>query len=317
MGPGDHRRVPIGRIHRFEAIERTELVEVSTPELDDVIRLEDDFGRAGDQRALGQPALDGRVYRRSNDRHHRSIVQDRTAASTAPRSGAMEVQAHAQFAHRQGREGQSLCPRARSGFDRPAFTDVPGRQRHPQVSLLSGTWRCTCHYFDTWGSCVHLLTIHKMLGVMVPAEPDFLRLRTSPRPSRPDPGGHGAASQLTTARFAPRGSPNRAISCQPPAEARIRIAPGVAVLGRRPRAPARLPLGDGWAWRRDLAVGRRRRPAAASSGQPAGRAAPARTAAIDSDRGDGVRRQSRSSGADGPPDVRSGRSPGPASWSCG
>jgi mannose-6-phosphate isomerase-like protein (cupin superfamily) len=47
LGPGDHRRVPVGRVHRFEAIERTELVEVSTPELDDVIRLEDDFGREG------------------------------------------------------------------------------------------------------------------------------------------------------------------------------------------------------------------------------------------------------------------------------
>ena len=47
MGPGDHRRVPTGRIHRFAAIDRTELIEVSTPELDDVIRLEDDFGREG------------------------------------------------------------------------------------------------------------------------------------------------------------------------------------------------------------------------------------------------------------------------------
>jgi mannose-6-phosphate isomerase len=47
LGPGDHRRVPTGRIHRFEAIDRTELVEVSTPELDDVIRIEDDFGRQG------------------------------------------------------------------------------------------------------------------------------------------------------------------------------------------------------------------------------------------------------------------------------
>ena len=44
---GDHRRVPTGRIHRYEAIERTELMEVSTPELDDVVRLEDDFGREG------------------------------------------------------------------------------------------------------------------------------------------------------------------------------------------------------------------------------------------------------------------------------
>jgi quercetin dioxygenase-like cupin family protein len=44
---GDHRHVRTGRIHRYEAIERTELIEVSTPELDDVVRLEDDFGREG------------------------------------------------------------------------------------------------------------------------------------------------------------------------------------------------------------------------------------------------------------------------------
>jgi len=44
---GDHRHVATGRIHRYEAIERTELIEVSTPELDDVVRLEDDFGREG------------------------------------------------------------------------------------------------------------------------------------------------------------------------------------------------------------------------------------------------------------------------------
>ena len=47
LGPGDHRRVATGRIHRYAAIERCELIEVSTPELDDVIRLEDDFGRQG------------------------------------------------------------------------------------------------------------------------------------------------------------------------------------------------------------------------------------------------------------------------------
>lgn len=47
LGPGDHRRIPVGRKHRFEALERVELVEVSTPELDDVVRITDDFGRAG------------------------------------------------------------------------------------------------------------------------------------------------------------------------------------------------------------------------------------------------------------------------------
>ena len=47
LGPGDAARVAVGRRHRFEAIERVELVEVSTPELADVVRVEDDFGREG------------------------------------------------------------------------------------------------------------------------------------------------------------------------------------------------------------------------------------------------------------------------------
>jgi mannose-6-phosphate isomerase len=47
LGPGEHRHVPTGRIHRYEAIERCTLIEVSTPELADVVRLEDDFGREG------------------------------------------------------------------------------------------------------------------------------------------------------------------------------------------------------------------------------------------------------------------------------
>jgi mannose-6-phosphate isomerase len=47
LGPDEYRHIPTGRIHRFEAIERCELVEVSTPELDDVVRLEDDYGREG------------------------------------------------------------------------------------------------------------------------------------------------------------------------------------------------------------------------------------------------------------------------------
>jgi mannose-6-phosphate isomerase-like protein (cupin superfamily) len=47
LGPGDHAHVGVGRRHRFEALERVALIEVSSPELDDVVRLEDDFGREG------------------------------------------------------------------------------------------------------------------------------------------------------------------------------------------------------------------------------------------------------------------------------
>lgn len=45
LGPGEARHIPPGTRHRFEALERCVLCEVSTPEVDDVVRLEDDFGR--------------------------------------------------------------------------------------------------------------------------------------------------------------------------------------------------------------------------------------------------------------------------------
>jgi mannose-6-phosphate isomerase-like protein (cupin superfamily) len=47
MGPGEYSHIPVGRRHRFEAIERVEILEVSTPHLDDVVRVEDDYGRTG------------------------------------------------------------------------------------------------------------------------------------------------------------------------------------------------------------------------------------------------------------------------------
>ena len=46
LGPGASRRIAPGRRHRFEAVSDCELCEVSSPEIDDVVRLEDDYGRA-------------------------------------------------------------------------------------------------------------------------------------------------------------------------------------------------------------------------------------------------------------------------------
>lgn len=45
LGPGSSRRIAPGRKHRFEAVSDCELCEVSSPELDDVVRLQDDYGR--------------------------------------------------------------------------------------------------------------------------------------------------------------------------------------------------------------------------------------------------------------------------------
>ena len=47
---GETFEVPPRTIHRIEAIENCRLIEVSTPELDDVVRLDDDYGRAKPKR---------------------------------------------------------------------------------------------------------------------------------------------------------------------------------------------------------------------------------------------------------------------------
>lgn len=44
---GDAFRFPPGTVHRVRALEDLLVLEVSTPDLDDVVRLEDAYGRAG------------------------------------------------------------------------------------------------------------------------------------------------------------------------------------------------------------------------------------------------------------------------------
>jgi mannose-6-phosphate isomerase-like protein (cupin superfamily) len=45
--PGDAFHIVPGTIHRLRALEDSLFLEASTPELDDVVRLEDRYGRAG------------------------------------------------------------------------------------------------------------------------------------------------------------------------------------------------------------------------------------------------------------------------------
>lgn len=51
MGPGEAHHVPTGRKHRMIALEDTDVAEVSTPHLKDVVRLEDSYGREGTSKA--------------------------------------------------------------------------------------------------------------------------------------------------------------------------------------------------------------------------------------------------------------------------
>ena len=45
MAAGDTLHIPPGTRHRLTALEDTDIFEVSTPEIDDVVRLEDRYGR--------------------------------------------------------------------------------------------------------------------------------------------------------------------------------------------------------------------------------------------------------------------------------
>ena len=47
VGAGDAFHYAPGTVHRVTAIEDTDILEVSTPHLDDVVRLEDAYGREG------------------------------------------------------------------------------------------------------------------------------------------------------------------------------------------------------------------------------------------------------------------------------
>lgn len=43
--PGEAMRIPTGRMHRMVAISDCDVYEVSTPEVDDIVRHEDSYGR--------------------------------------------------------------------------------------------------------------------------------------------------------------------------------------------------------------------------------------------------------------------------------
>jgi quercetin dioxygenase-like cupin family protein len=45
MAPGESFHVKPGTIHRMRAVTDSDVLEVSTPEVEDVVRVQDDYGR--------------------------------------------------------------------------------------------------------------------------------------------------------------------------------------------------------------------------------------------------------------------------------
>jgi quercetin dioxygenase-like cupin family protein len=56
LNPGEKFECIPPTIHRVEALEDSEIFEVSTPELDDVVKLHDDYGRTGEGNNFEQDA---------------------------------------------------------------------------------------------------------------------------------------------------------------------------------------------------------------------------------------------------------------------
>ena len=50
-----------------------------------------------------------------------------------------------------------------------------------RVSLDADGWQCTCHYFESFRTCAHILALQQVLGVMLPEE-----AQTSLFPAAPD-----------------------------------------------------------------------------------------------------------------------------------
>lgn len=50
-----------------------------------------------------------------------------------------------------------------------------------RVTYGADAWQCTCHYFESWDTCAHILALQDVMGAMLPDE-----AQTSLFPAAPD-----------------------------------------------------------------------------------------------------------------------------------
>jgi len=56
-----------------------------------------------------------------------------------------------------------------------------------RVTLEADHWRCTCHLFDSWGSCVHVMALQKIFGAMLPHDAQTSLLTAAGAPTEAAP----------------------------------------------------------------------------------------------------------------------------------
>ncbi len=58
--------------------------------------------------------------------------------------------------------------------DRITFSELSvnfrGEHDDYTTGLKDGKWRCSCHFFSTWGLCSHTMALERILDDMLPKE---------------------------------------------------------------------------------------------------------------------------------------------------
>jgi hypothetical protein len=47
-----------------------------------------------------------------------------------------------------------------------------GENDSHSLGLRDGKWHCNCNFFSQWGQCVHIMTLQRLLGKMLPPQPE-------------------------------------------------------------------------------------------------------------------------------------------------
>ena len=71
-------------------------------------------------------------------------------------------------------------------FDRFSVTFRGDNDTHV-VSLDADRWQCTCHYFESWKTCAHVLAMQKILGQMLPESAQTSYFGSPPTPAFAEP----------------------------------------------------------------------------------------------------------------------------------
>src|SRR3970282_1596363 len=118
----------------------------------------------------------------ARDRHHRSRCMTGRRPRQRPEGDGGSTAMHSSLIGKVEKANRYARELDRITIDRLSLTFRGDNDTH-NVSLDAGSWHCTCHYFESWGSCGHLLTLQKIMGVMLPEEAQVSIFSAQPVPT--------------------------------------------------------------------------------------------------------------------------------------